>query len=73
MVWGDVIQRAVQCSVLACLLSLSLWNDTGSTLEWPAYDMQTAQTMYLQTPENQVVSNFLEDYCSFWDQIGYGY
>jgi len=45
----------------------------GSTLEWPAYNTQTSQSMYLQTPQSTIVTNFLDDYCSFWDDIGYGY
>ncbi len=40
---------------------------------WPPYVPETSETMYFQTPANTIAPFFLDEYCSYWDTIGYGY
>jgi len=43
-----------------------------STLIWPLYDSSSEGYMNFSTP-NQVSSHLREDYCNFWDTVGYNW
>jgi len=51
------------------------WNTFPSlqSLEWPAYETSTSLSIQLTTPANSISPFFLDDYCNFWDSLGYGY
>lgn len=45
---------------------------TPPPLNWPKYDMNSGwQNIVLKTPNNELDSSFRDNYCSFWDRIGY--
>lgn len=39
-------------------------------LSWPVYDNES-KVLNFQTPENEVVDHYMQEYCDFWDTIGY--
>lgn len=46
--------------------------DETSLLNWPRYQQPGDwQIMKLRTPKNEVIKNFNNDFCHFWDGVGY--
>lgn len=39
-------------------------------LKWPTYD-STSKLLNFTTPDNKVIDHYLDNYCDFWDNIGY--
>lgn len=39
-------------------------------LQWPQYN-NSSKLMNFKTPTNEIIENYLVQYCDFWDKIGY--
>lgn len=41
------------------------------SLTWPAYSANKTSTMHFVTPKNDLFNDYKEEYCNFWDAVGY--
>ncbi|XP_053402742.1 cAMP-regulated D2 protein-like [Mercenaria mercenaria] len=40
-------------------------------LTWPKYAMNVTSTMHFLTPKNNLLTNYRNGFCNFWDSVGY--